>query len=1006
MKQQGSISRHAWLKTGRWTLLVVGLLLGNLAQAATDYFFHPSSEDLPAGCEEDSGHSYSCGVLTLGEGDTITLGKSDKSDKPDKLVTITFSGAFTTGASNLINASGAVDDLKLVTNGVLTLGPNTLLNANVVGTAAVNLGSASTLAGNLTTSSPTGIVTLAADSKVGGFISSQEGAINLGANSAVGGAVSAGAGVVTLTTGIYVNGDISTVAGGITVGDQSRVCGSISSSGAGVVVLTTNIRVGGSVTTATGAITIGTGSTVGSDVISGGVITLTGLLVGGNVSSIGAGAITTTDTSIGGDVSSGAGVITLTNSQVRGTVTSGVAIVNTGSRVGDTTLIVSIPAACSGAVVGDIDHFEFSYTANALTCNPQPVTVRACLDASCSSLFVDAVSLTLSPASGWDGGNSPIINGYADLTLHVTTVSTVALVASGSPAATNATQCVVGGVVSSCDLSFVDSGFIIDVPNMLAAKPTSGTIKAVRKDAATQACVPGFASGTRTVKFSSAYANPNTGTQTVLVNGAAVGSALSDVTLSFDAAASAPLTVRYDDAGEMTLNAKFTGAGKESGLLLSGSDLFVARPAGLCVYSDSPNSDCADGDASCSALVAAGDGFRLRVRGAAWEVDSDTNFCNNGTTPNYRQTGITLTSSLIAPVPGNAGVLGEANVNIVDGDAGEKTLTNQTISEVGVFTITADPSPIDTDDPPANYLGGPPVGDSNGDGAIDKISTSANIGRFIPASFHLEDPSLTPACGISTYTGLTDQSGPPKAGQPFAFSGSLSALNRADVVTSNYTGSFAKLNGAGIAYTDPGDMGIFPASDTDVDPGQSGAGYLKYSTNALSFLFNTPRAHYDLAILTTATDSDGVTGSITDAQTSDFRLGQARIGNAQGSELQDLAVPFTAAYFTGSGYAPNPRDSCSDFTAVALGAYQRTDAGTGKPALVNAAYVVADGRGNYLLEKPVPSSSGSVSLTYAPPAWLQFDWNGDGVFDDPTGLATFGIYSGPAPLIFRRELYR
>ncbi|HEV8078673.1 MAG TPA: DUF6701 domain-containing protein, partial [Marinobacter sp.] len=675
MKQQNSICRLAGLKTGRW-LLLLGLLLGNLAQAATDYTFSPTSAllgTLPAGCSLDvlSLDSYSCGVLTLGEDDTITLGGT-------KPVTITFSGAFTTGAGNRINAGGAVADLNLVTNGVLSLGADTLMNASVVGTAAVNLGSASILAGNLSTSSTTGIVTLAADSLVGGFISSQEGAISFGVRAAAGGAVSAGAGVVTLdedvqvagaistgagavtvgsrstvsggintgagvvtllasatlgggittedggitvgnqsnvggaitstragivtlgsnvtvaagistqagainigadseiggsvgtqagvvtlTTGITVNGDISTVAGGITVGNLSRVCGSIGSTGAGVLILTEGIQVGGSVSTAVGAITIGIGSTVGRNVISGGVVTLTSLLIGGNVR--------TSD-----------GAITLTNSRVGGTVTSsGGVITVTSSVIGDSSLV--IPDACPGAVVGEIDHFEFSYGANALTCNPQPITVRACLDASCSSLFTDEVSLTLSPASGWTAtapaafstSNTLLFSGgSAMLQLRSTSAGDVSLaVAAAAPSAQNGVVCSTGG----CTLDYADSGFVFDVPTLIAAKPqTQIWLAAVKKDDSSQACVPSFANVTRSLNFSSDYLNPATGTEPVWVNGDDVTHTPKAQDLAFDSNGRAALAVRYDDAGQMQLTASYSGsaATNDSGLLMTGSDLF------------------------------------------------------------------------------------------------------------------------------------------------------------------------------------------------------------------------------------------------------------------------------------------------------------------------------------------------------------------------------------------------------------------------------------------------
>ena len=679
----------------------------------------------------------------------------------------------------------------------------------------------------------------------------------------------------------------------------------------------------------------------------------------------------------------------------------------TGSTGGSTNIHelddLQVCATTINPITEQIDHFDFAYANPALTCSPQEVIVRACLNADCSSLYTDPVTMTLAPAAGWTatapaslaGNVLSFSGGSAVLQLRNTAIGQVAIGAAAlTPTAkpNSQTTCSTAG----CLIDFLDSGFIFDVPTLLANKESADIgLFAVRKDDTTEACVPAFESGTRTLQFWSDYSDPNSGARPVRVNGTPVAGSLpgTDIDLVFSAGAQTTINVHYADAGLMTLNARYAPtSGEEAGLVMSRADSFVSKPVGLCVYSDSPHSDCAAGDAGCSAFVAAGDGFRLRVRGATWEADGDTDFCDNGTTPNYRQGGIVLASTLIAPAGGDAATLGTESLDIDAAGAGEAILTGQSLSEVGVFTISATP--------PVNGYFSETVGPG----------VSANLGRFYPASFELADPSLTPACGTSTYAGLIAQPGPPaqaqKAGQSFAFNGSLSALNRAGAVTRNYTGAFAKLSGADIAYSDPGGMGIIAVSGTDLSAGSAGNGHFDYVANDAGFLFNAPRAPYDLAILTTATDSDGVTGSVLDAETSDFRLGQARIGNAHGSELQDLAVPFTAAYFTGSGYAPNPLDSCSDFAAVTLGTYRRSDSGSGVPTLGSGPYVALTGLGNYLLSAPGAASSGSMPLTYAAPAWLKFDWNGDGVLDDPSGLATFGIYRGAAPLIFRRELYR
>ena len=691
----------------------------------------------------------------------------------------------------------------------------------------------------------------------------------------------------------------------------------------------------------------------------------------------------------------------------------------TGSTGGATNIHelddLQVCATHINPVAEQIDHFDFAYANPALTCSPQEVIVRACLNTDCSTLYTDPVTMTLAPAVGWTaaapatlaGGNVlSFSDGSAVLQLRNTTVGQVAVEALASTPTVrpnSETTC----STADCRIDFVDSGFIFDVPNLLANRESADIgLFAVRKDVNSSACVPAFESGTRTLQFWSDYSDPNTGSRTVQVNGTPIaGNAPgSDIELTFGAGAQAIIRVHYADAGSMTLNARYAPpSGEEAGLVMSGADQFVSKPVGLCVYSDSPNSDCASGDASCSAFVAAGDGFRLRVRGATWEEDVDADLCDNGTTPNYRQGGIALASTLVAPAGGASATLGTDSLDIVAADLGEAILTSQSVSEVGVFTISATP------------VAGSYFTDTVGPG------TSAYLGRFYPASFHLEDPSLTPSCNTGfTYAGLAAKVGPPaqseKAGQTFTFNGSLSALNRGGVVTRNYTGGFAKLSGSDIAYTDPNSEGIVSVSGTDLDAGSAGNGYFDYSTNDAGFLFNVPRAPYALAILTSATDSDGVTGSILDAETSDFRLGQARIGNAHGSELQGLSLPFTAAYFNGSGYAPNLLDSCTNFGTANLGGYQgrlgngETDLSyLNTQGLSDAPYLTSAGSsvlGGYQLSSPDAGNDGSVRVTYATPAWLKFDWDGNGVLDDASGLATFGIYRGAPPLIFRRESYR
>ncbi|MDP3845773.1 MAG: LamG-like jellyroll fold domain-containing protein [Pseudomonas sp.] len=670
-----------------------------------------------------------------------------------------------------------------------------------------------------------------------------------------------------------------------------------------------------------------------------------------------------------------------------------------------------------------IDHFELVHAGNALTCNPLDVLVRACLDASCATPYTGSVTVNLTP-SGWVGGNSQTFSGGSKtLQLRNNTASTVTLGVSGSTPSLkpfSQTLCSSGGALSSsCTVPFADSGFIVTVPDMLAAKLTTGSIRAVKKNDATQACVPGFPSGARTVQFSSAYVSPNTGTQPVVVNGTAVTAALTNVALDFDAAASAPLNVRYDDAGLMTLNARYAPtSGDENGLVMIGSDPFISSPAGFCVEALTPLSApttalpaCAN--SACTVYQKAGLVFPMRLRAKAWaDGESDTELCDNLDTANFRQTSgnLPLSASML-----DGGANGVLAVGAVDFSTAADVTISQAVSEVGRFQFTLG-SALTT------YQG-----------LALASSSSAAVGRFTPDHFDVQISQYAPACaaGASTYAGLNDADpNLVKIGQPFLFAGSVTALNATGGITSNYDkdlASYARLQGGTASIADyVGAPPVLPATPVAAVDGvalidntlsfDGGVSAITLS-GAATYQFNAPRDAYLVSLMATASDSDGVTGTSTQTAALDFRLGQAHIGNAHGSELQALRLPFTAGYFNGSGYVANPLDSCTAFDPAGLGGYQgQLAAGETALSYLNAAGLVAAPpvnvqagsslAGGYLLSAPGVGNDGSVRLTYTTPTWLQFDWDGNGSLEPASGLATFGIYKGATPLIFRRELYR
>ena len=701
---------------------------------------------------------------------------------------------------------------------------------------------------------------------------------------------------------------------------------------------------------------------------------------------------------------------------LRGAVTArNVTLDSSGARV--------IFALQMNPVGAQIDHIRIEHDGSALTCQPESVTVKACMDANCTSTYPDPVTVTLTPAAGWVGGNVLALTGgvgsrqYRRTTVGGVTFGVAAVIAPLKPFSTP--KCANGGVMSSCPLTFHRSGFIFDVPDLLANKESADiALRAVRADDSSQRCVPAFESGTRKLRFWSDYSDPASGSRAVQVNGTAIAGAApgTEMDLTFATGARTTIKVRYPDAGKMTLNARYAPtSGDEAGLEMDGADGWISSPAGFCIQARTPASGAPSGvladcdSSSCAAYQRAGVGFPLRVRAMAWQADgeSDTALCDNLDTPNFRQTSGNLALGHDMLDSSVEGTLGVTAVSFAS--AAEVTLS-QTVSEVGRFRFTLN------GDLESTYHGLPLPS-----------SKSAAVGRFTPYDFEISVTRYEAACsaGATAFTYAGVASAPAKVGQPFAFEARVTARNAQGETTRNYSAdvsggggaSYARLQGGSVDVADftEADVGGVPTPQAAVDGAPTLENSLSFAEGqadvALStvptYVFDVPRAPYLVGLELSATDSDGVTGSSGLTGYLDFRLGQARIGNAHGSELLGLSLPFSVGFFNGSGYAPNPLDSCTLFTPAVLDPYQPTDTGSGTPALANLPYQALAGVGGYQLGAPGPQSGGSQRVRLTPaPDWLKFDWDGDGTLDDPSGLATFGIYKGAAPLIFRRELYR
>ena len=555
----------------------------------------------------------------------------------------------------------------------------------------------------------------------------------------------------------------------------------------------------------------------------------------------------------------------------------------------------------------------------------------------------------------------------------------------------------------------------------------------------------------------------NTGTPIAIgVNDDLVAINTVGVIVDFDAQTKAPLVLNYPDAGNIELFFNIV-AFALPGL----SNDFVVRPFGFRVDNFSPANPAAvdenggvftkagvnfSADVSAVVWEAADDDGSTGGVANDGIPDSNSALSGNTVTPNFGNevtaVAATLDHTLVAPSAGGAqsGVLTGSGAfsGFVNGVVVGKTMS---WDEVGIIQL-------DLNENNNDYLGG----------GQDIIGQVPFVGRFTPDSFQVNVqaplPAFADSCTVGTFTYLDQTFYYANPGPRLRLRG----LNAGGGITFNYdsgfgAGGFTKLTTTlPRSYVDQaGAAATFapPIIDTDVtflnlgnyngrfdlrlDNGTNGDAFMysrvseeaPFGSSAdLTFdgigLEDTDGVCYDgdtdgICEGGINNDDDFLFGNITGTSQ---RFGRLVIGTAVGSELLPLGVPFQTEYHDGTGFVINSQDSCTTigtnlilFNDIEVGQtdgdIQVCGAG-GTTALTLANDPLLAGDGGLSFTAPGAACVGytdiTEDLTTVMLGYLLYDWDGvdqgadlDFFDDDPTGRATFGIFSGPRDFIYIRE---
>lgn len=736
------------------------------------------------------------------------------------------------------------------------------------------------------------------------------------------------------------------------------------------------------------------------------------------------------------------------NNNIQGSILVG-GILDVGNRTNftytqDVQNAVNLAFGCLPATgPGAVDHFRIRHPGQLVSCFSAPVTIQACADANCNTLYPDPIQLAVtssSSGSSWRDGSGTVSGSQATLNIPAGEVQLgLSLIEGGvtrlslsdfSIPVSNSTRCIdgQGASATNCELSFQAAGLVIadeslnPVRSQYSGLPFTSYLWAVETNTNTGAC-QARVEGEQSVEVAVSCENPwqcsgvnyQLNDQMLLPTNNNSNLNYSPVNLVFDEHGRAPLSNVYPDVGALRMHAQLNldessgGDGSiDPDITLVGQTLedYVVRPYRLSATA--VNDDGEPLTDSTDAFVAAGEPFSVVIQGENPDGSPTLSF---GREQSPSSVSVQF-DTLVLPENGSNGVLrGAESFQRTENMLGRYVSEDVSWTEVGIFNLRA---------AAINYLGAGDVYERPG----------TPVGRFYPDHFRVIGSNVMNACTNFTYMGH----------DAIHLDFTLAASNVEGGTTRNY-GQDDLLGTAAILvrakdeqYKDSEDdhftsrVQLYTDADVSIanriEPAWS-EGELDYLNTQVSFLKRNdrmpdgPYSHLHLGLqITDEQDNrtfleDDIDLEIFDGDavalngSLNLRYGRMRLENISGPEDQRLPVHLRTEYWNGAQFIDHTNDDCTPFNYPNLvmvnnpAALPVTAGGTS--GTLERGFVPIDG----LLWQPPADTAviGEFEFGYEAPSWLQFPWhNRDAVDEIPRAFAEFGQFKGNNRVIYWQEI--